>query len=364
MVVNWGVIGCGNVATNRTIPEGITQASNARLLAVADVVPDRAAAVGEKYGARSYTSAEDLLRDPALDAVYISVPPFAHAPVAIAAARFGKATLLEKPIALNAGQGETILAAHRNAGTTLGIGFMMRYHACHAQLKAMLDAGEIGTVVAIRARYSVWYPPDPDRPDESWLFDPARAGGGPLMDAGCHALDLMVHLLGSVDRLVAFADTLVQGCQVEDTCSILLQFATGAQGVLQVYNCTPNFQGRNVLEVHGTGGSLIAQNTFTQLPTGTLLHFRKNGQDGRQESEERRVEVEPVNTYKKEIEQFSDSLERREPYWIGGEQGLYVQRLVDAAYRSARERSVLDVSAGYPPACSSPSAARAVGHGA
>src|SRR5438105_6536504 len=122
MVVNWGVIGCGTVATNRTIPEGITQASGARLVAVADLVPERAESIGERYGVRAYTSADDLLRDPDVQAVYISVPPFAHGPVALAAARFGKATLLAKPIALNASEGQRIVDAHRAAATTHGIG--------------------------------------------------------------------------------------------------------------------------------------------------------------------------------------------------------------------------------------------------
>lgn len=345
MVVHWGVIGCGTVATNRTIPEGIAAADNVRLAAVADVVPGRAAAVAERYGARAYTSADELLRDPAVQAVYVAVPPFAHAPVAIAAARHRKPTLLEKPMAINAPEARTILEAFRSSGTPLGLGFMMRYHGCHARLREMVESGAIGNVVAVRARYSVWYPPDSDRPDEAWLFDPARAGGGPLMDAGVHALDLLVHLLGRVNRLACFADTVVHGGAVEDACTILLRFDRGAQGVLQVYNCTPNYQGRNVLEVHGTRGTLVSQGTFTQLPTGALLHYPKSEPDGRAEAPPQPVEVERVNMYRAEVERFSASLGRGEPYWIAGEDGLYVQQLVDAAYRSAREGVMLEVAA-------------------
>lgn len=345
MSTRWGVIGCGTIATTRTIPEGIIPSSNARLVAVADTVPDRAMAIATRYDVKAYSSASDLVRDAEVDAVYIAVPPFAHAELAILAARHGKPTLLEKPMAMNTAEARAIVEAHRTAGTLLGIGFMMRYHACHARLYELLKANVIGEIVALRARYSVWYPPDRNRPDEAWLFDPERAGGGPLMDAGCHALDLLVQFAGPVERLVCFADTLVHGVAVEDTCTILLKFARGAHGVLQAYNCTPNFAGRNVIEVHGTKGTLISQGTLTQLPTGTLLHYPRSEEGGRVESEGQAIPVEPVNMYQCEIERFSACLERGEPYPISGEDGLYVQCLIDAAYRSAWEGGVVDLSA-------------------
>lgn len=343
MVVGWGVIGCGTVATNRTIPEGIVAGSNARLVAVTDILSERAEAISAQYNVRTHATNVELLRDPEVDAVYVAVPPFAHAEIALSAAEHGKPTLLEKPIARNATEGEAIVTAFRTAGVPLGIGFMMRYHACHVRLNELIESGAIGELTAIRGRYSVWYPPSPRRHQTAWMVVPERAGGGPLMDVGSHALDLMTQIAGSVNRLVCLSDSRVHGFAVEDTCTIMLQFMTGVHGILQAYNCTPNYVGRNALEVHGTQGTLVAESTFTQLPTGTLWYFPKGAENGQVESQGKVVNVQPVNTYQSEVERFATSLLRGEPYPIQGEDGLYNQQLIDAAYQSARDGKFVSV---------------------
>lgn len=336
MTVRWGVIGCGRVATIRTIPEGIAAASNAELVATADSRPDRARKTAGQFGGRAYDSPQALLDDSRVDAVYIATPPYAHAELTVAAARAGKHVLCEKPMAMDPQQAETMARAVQEEGVTFGIGFMMRYHTCHATLKELIDEGAIGTLVALRARYSVWSPEVVPGDLGDWQHTLKYAGGGPLFDMGVHAIDLFNFFAGEAERVAALSDTLIYDYETEDTCTILMKLRGGVHATLQAYNSVPNFDGRNVLEVHGSEGTVVARGTMSQLPTGRLILYRKSPQGGKVEAEGEIIEVPPRNMYQTEIERFSRAVEEGRPYEVGSAEGIYAQRVMWAAYESAR----------------------------
>ena len=100
MAVNWGVVGAGGIASRRTIPEGITKAENARLVAVMDVDAACAKEIGTKYNVRYYTKEDELIKDKEVHAVYIATPVHLHYGQVIKAANVGKHILCEKPLAL------------------------------------------------------------------------------------------------------------------------------------------------------------------------------------------------------------------------------------------------------------------------
>lgn len=346
MAISWGVIGCGRVATGRTIPEGILAAENARLVGVSDIHMKRAQTTAERFGVKAYRDTGELLSDPGIDAVYIATPPGFHAELTIEAAMHGKHILCEKPIALNAQQGAEMVRVCHTQGVTLGVGFMMRYHGAHQKMLEMIRTGVLGQPVAARVRYSVWSPPVP--PDEAlgaWIHDPAVAGGGPMMDMGVHTIDLLSMLLGRITEVASFCDTLVHDYEVEDTASMIFKLDNGAQAVLECYMSVPNFRGRRLVEVYGTAGLLVAENTIFQLPTGDLWHYQR-APDGFADVAPTAVKYTPVNMYQREIQLFSEALERGRPYQIAGEDGVYVQRVVDAVYRSSEERRVIALDPG------------------
>ena len=102
--VRWGVIGAGGIAQRRTIP-GMMQCENAELVAVMEITPELAESCRAKWNCKkAYTSAEELLNDPEIDAVYIASPVFLHAQQAMAAADAGKHILIEKPLAMTAAE--------------------------------------------------------------------------------------------------------------------------------------------------------------------------------------------------------------------------------------------------------------------
>ncbi|HBY93367.1 MAG: Gfo/Idh/MocA family oxidoreductase [Ardenticatenaceae bacterium] len=343
MTIRWGVIGCGRVATIRTIPEGILAAPNAKLVATADINPDRAHRTADSFGGRAYDSAQELLADDRVDAVYIAAPPYAHAELTIAAAQAGKHVLCEKPMAMDPEQAAMMARAVEQAGIVFGIGFMMRYHTCHAKLKELVDSGAIGKLVALRARYSVWSAEVVPGELGDWQHTLRFAGGGPLFDMGCHAIDLFNYFAGEAECVAGLADTLIHSYETEDTCAVLMKLKSGPHAIVQAYNSVPNFEGRNVLEVHGSEGTIVTRGTLSQLPTGRLIFYRTSPQGGKVEAEGQVIEVAPENMYRIEIERFAAAVEAGRPYEIGAAEGIYAQRVMAAAYESARTGAVINL---------------------
>lgn len=341
MGVGWGVVGCGRIANSRAIPEGITGAENAQLIGVADIDPAHAQATADKFDTKAFESTEELLADPTIKAVYISAPPVAHKELVIAAAKAGKHVLCQKPIAMNATEGEAMVRVCREQNVLLGIGLMMRYHGAHQKMTEMIKVGLIGQPVAARVRYSVWAPPMPtDAEFGGWIHDPKIAGGGPMMDMGIHTIDLLSMMLGRITAVSSFCDTLVHSYEVEDTCSMIFKFENGAQAVMECYMSIPNFEGRRLVEIYGSEGMLVAENTIFQLPTGNLWHYKKTD-GGATNAEPVAIDYPQDNMYLAEIRLFSEAVEHGGSYPIPGEVGLEAQRVVDAVYQSSADRRVI-----------------------
>ena len=133
--VRWGVIGAGGIAQRRTIP-GMMQCENAELVAVMEITPELAESCRAKWNCKkAYTSAEELLNDPEIDAVYIASPVFLHAQQAMAAADAGKHILIEKPLAMTAAEGQEVVEHCKEKGVLIAAGFMMRFGACIQAMK-------------------------------------------------------------------------------------------------------------------------------------------------------------------------------------------------------------------------------------
>ena len=159
--VRWGVIGAGGIAQRRTIP-GMMQCENAELVAVMEITPELAESCRAKWNCKkAYTSAEDLLNDPEIDAVYIASPVFLHAQQAMAAADAGKHILIEKPLAMTAAEGQKVVEHCKEKGVLIAAGFMMRFGACIQAMKKAIAEGKIGKPVSAYAQFTCWYPDIP-----------------------------------------------------------------------------------------------------------------------------------------------------------------------------------------------------------
>jgi 1,5-anhydro-D-fructose reductase (1,5-anhydro-D-mannitol-forming) len=345
-MIKWGVIGAGGIARRRTIPEGIIPAGNSELAAVMSRTEDVIREIGEQFGARAYTREDDLLKDPDVEAIYIATPVHVHAAQVIAAAQHKKHVLVEKPMALTVADCEKMIQVCRENDVKLGIGYMMRFHAHHQTFREMVRNGALGKPVLGRAQLSCWYPPI----EGAWRQNPQFGGGGSLIDMGSHCIDVLEFIFHSrVEEVSCFTGNVIHGYPVEDSALMTATFSNGALGVVDAFFSIPDNSSKNALEIYGSGGSILAKGTIGQSPTGEALAYLEEEARGYQAQQERKpgegksIEVEPINTYKAEIEEFADAIiENRDPI-VPGEDGLWNQKIILAAYESARTGKVIEV---------------------
>lgn len=348
MKIRWGVIGAGGIALRRTIPEAVAMPGRAELTAVMDLDPERAEAVGKKFGVPHYSSEAELLAAD-IDAIYIATPPNVHCRQVVQAAEAGKHILCEKPVALSVDEIDRMEAAVSKAGVKFMLGFCMRNNVYHRKARELVQSGALGSIVMGRAQLTCWYPPIPG----AWRQDVSIGGGGSLIDMGTHCLDILEWITGSkIVEVVGFEDLLVHAypTKVEDTSTVIARLANGAHCIVDNYFNLPDAAAQNTLELHGAKGSIIGHGTIGQDPTGrmfSVIQPQVTGYDANQvrdnEAKREDYHLDGVSLYGQMINIFADCIiEDKEPP-VTLEDGRHSVKLVDAIYRAAREKRVVAV---------------------
>lgn len=342
--IKWSVIGSGGIAKRRTIPEGILKADNAELSVVFDIDAQVNAEVAKKFDARQAVSISDLL-DADIEAVYIATPAHLHAEQVRACARAGKHVLCEKPLGMTVAEAQEMIEVCKQIGVKLGCAFMMRFVAQHQHALRLIKEGKLGTPTYARAQLSCWYPPI----EGAWRQDPTTGGGGSLIDMGGHCIDLLEMFFEKVAKVSCFINNTVHDYKSEDSAVAMLFFENGALGSVDTFFCIPDNSSKNVLELYGSKGSILAKGTIGQASAGEMIAFLEqdseeyDAQQARTESHGITISPEPVNTYQAEVEEFSQAIiDDREPL-ISSELGLRSQKVLTACYESCRSGMVVEI---------------------
>ena len=193
-MVGIGLIGAGRIA--QVHAKAFTKAAGARLLAVADVVPEAADRLADAFHLDAYYDYCDLLARADIDGVVVAVPTPLHAQVAVDVARAGKHVFCQKPIAPTLPEADAIIAACQQAGVLLQVGFMLRSSPPIAQVKRLIEDGVLGEVIALRGSAFGWMP------NNDWFYQVDK-GGGLIVDTMTHFLDLWRWLGGDIQSVHA-----------------------------------------------------------------------------------------------------------------------------------------------------------------
>ena len=343
--MKFGIIGCGGIADRRTIP-GMLKSDRVEIIAVEDVSEELSRNIAKKYSVERFcTNEDDLLRNDDVEAVYIGTPVFVHGEQIKKAVDAGKHVLCEKPLCLSIKETEKVIEYCEKKGVVLQVGFMMRYHGYHIKAKEIIDNGELGSPVMGRGQLTCWYPPI----EGAWRQDPAKGGGGALMDMAIHSVDILRYLFGEVDSVSSFNGTKTHSYPVDDSGVIMMQFKNGAYGVCDSFFNIPDEAAKGVLEIYGTKGSLLAEGTISQVAGGKMVAYLQKGEKG-YDAQQERTGIKPVEVmaelkdmYMAEVEDFIYAVENKEKPMNSPEEALKNFKIIQAAYESQKKGKIIKI---------------------
>ncbi len=254
--VGIGVVGLGFVGEKAHL-QAFRSIQGAKLIAIADVDVERARKAGEKFKLRSvYSNHQDLIKDPNVDAVVISVPTFLHHQIVTDALRGGKHVLCEMPLAPTLKEAYEIVDEAKKAGVVFMPSLNFRFTPNYVKMKELIDQGSIGNPVA--ALYREFIPAKDlalQWPPGSWAWDDKKSGGGPAFTLSVWSIDLLRWLLKadveevhSVLRNVSLREL---GGTIGYTSLAVLKFSNGAVATLQFSGLVRPSMSDSKLEVLG-----------------------------------------------------------------------------------------------------------------
>jgi len=264
-MINWGIIGCGNVTEVKSGP-AFNKVADSRLVAVMR----RNAELAEDYARRHniprfYTIADDLINDSEINAVYIATPPLNHAEYALKTLKAGKPVYIEKPMALNYAECVMINDAAKKCNLPVFVAYYRRTLPGFLKIKNLIEAGEIG-----KPRFVLFqifnYPSEDEKAGRfPWRVIPEISGAGHFFDLASHQLDYLDFLFGPVRKVSSVVVNQAKNYRAEDFVSagFLFDDNIAATGIWS-FSVSPEGN-RDYFEVVGEKG-IIKTSTFTYEP--------------------------------------------------------------------------------------------------
>lgn len=332
--IRWCVIGAGGIADRRGIP-GLLNDPDNEILAVMDQRLETAKAVAEKYNIPAhFDDVEQMLRSTTFDAAYIATPVFCHYKQATLALQYGLNVFMEKPLAMTGTEGKAIVDAFEKAGKQLTVGYMMGYHNLHEKTRQLIAEGQLGDINLVRMQFSCWYPDIPG----AWRQDPAKSGGGCIMDLAVHCMELFGSITGDkIADCQSYFGTKTFAYPVEDSAVIMFRSQKGVLGHIDVNFNIPDNCASSRLEIYGTAGSICAEGTLGQEEAGTMRFIYSP--QGSYDAQQARTVAEPQtftgaggNIYQKQFAAFNELLLAGKTCYNNARTAQYIQTLCDRIY--------------------------------
>jgi predicted dehydrogenase len=353
--VGVGVIGCG---IGKWHVEGYRGEPRADIVAIAGLDTPRCNEVAAEANVPNvYEDYHQLLSRPDIAAVSVAVPNFLHVPIGLDAIAAGKHVLMEKPLARNEAEAETLVNAAENAGLILGMAFNRRARSDMQVLKAFIDEGGLGHIYHAKA---FWRRRAGIPGMGTWFTSKEQAGGGPLIDLGVHVLDMVLWAMDEPDIVAVsgatyseigpkgignwsgngFMPSTAYGFEVEDLAVGMLRTSTGATIFVEASWAahTSDTDEFGIYLLGDKGGAELHVRDYASADTLRLFTTI----NGVPVDSTPRLPSKPQGAGHREIiGTFIDSIIRGTPMIPSGRDGLRRTRLIDAIYRSSEERREL-----------------------
>ncbi len=337
-MIKFGIVGLG-VISNTHI-QALKEIEGVTVRGVFDRSQQRMIEVARETGARTYASYEELLADGEIDAVCICTPSGLHAKQAIQALQSGKHVVLEKPMALTSADAEEICREAENSDRLITVIFQSRFHRDVRRVKKLIEDGALGRLTLCDLYMKFWRDPS-YYASGAWRGTWQMDGGGALMNQGIHGVDLIRYLVGDATVLKGRTKTLVHDIEVEDSAVALLEYSSGALGVIEASTAAyPGFSRR--IEIHGSKGyATIVDMTIEKLCVdGEMLVDRVVAPDVGLISDPTRMNHEG---HLLQLRNFVSAIKGEESLLVTDRDGYEAVRLIEEIYRFSRETETNEI---------------------
>ena len=330
MSVKWGIVGTADIATK--VSKAIQRAKNAELLAIGSRSSERAEKWAMEHGAsRSYGSYEALLDDPDVAAVYIPLPPSMHSEWGIKAAKAGKHVLSEKPLTMDIGEAVALEAACSERGVQLMDGVMWVHHDRSAEVKQVIQAGELGPLRRVTACFAFKWgekiPTDNIRAQE-------ELGGGSLGDTGYYCIRAILWAFGELPKSVYARSRYANNVDIET--SAMLYFSDDRTAS---FDCGFTMNFRAWLELVGADASMVFDEFVLPESESESFYYLRKERGSREQ-----YRIGPCVQEVKMIERFSNIVETGEIDTTLIKDALDTVRVCSAVASSARTGRIVEVN--------------------
>jgi len=329
-MINVAIVGAGGIARRHV--EALGKLANVRIVAVMDIVPERAHSMATAVGATAYSSIDDCLER--ADVVYVLTPPSTHRALCLRAMEAGKHVMCEKPIASSIPDAEAIVAGAHRYNVKLMIAFNMRFRKAGLMLKQAFDSGKLGRV------YNFWiHRMGPSVSGYNWRTDPQLLCGVAI-ESMSHDIDQIRWIAGEIADVRATVFESRSDLPGYDTdANVALSLANGGMAVLHVSWASP--LGHNARGLIGTEGAVMVDGPnmwdwqYFHTKTTDMLH---------EEISVINDMLATTDSYLEETTHFIECVENNTKPAITGEDGLKALRVSHAILQSGREGVVVKTS--------------------
>jgi 1,5-anhydro-D-fructose reductase (1,5-anhydro-D-mannitol-forming) len=333
-ILKWGIVGASNIAKSWMI-NAINAQPDAKVVAVYSSSPERAKRFAAETGIpKFYSSLDTFLGDKEIDAVYIGTRNDQHEAQTIAAAEHGKHVLCDKPLALSVDGARKMIKACADAKVIFATNHHLRSSTIQRKLRALIKDGVIGKPLAIRSFFAVLLPEE----NRGWRTESAEAGAGVVLDISVHVADTLRFVLDDdVEEVVAFSTNQgIAAPSIEDGVMGVMRFRSGV--LAQFHDSFTIGHDLTGLQIHGTEGSLYAEENLLQRPNGRI-YLQKNGS-------KEEISVGPIeNHYEFLIHEFIEAVHGRGRPFASGEDGMKSVAIATAILESSRTKRAVTLSA-------------------
>jgi UDP-N-acetylglucosamine 3-dehydrogenase len=335
------VIGCGSIAQHRHLPEYIAN-KHLELVAVCDINEERALEVAEKFGAKAYTSYEELLNAGGVDAVSVCTPNYLHAPISIAALQAGVHVLCEKPMATSKQEAEAMIAAAKESGKKLMIAHNQRFVPSHQKARKLIESGEIGKIYSFRTAFGHGGPEGWSVDGkESWFFQKEKAFVGAMGDLGVHKTDLLRYLLGEeIVEVGSFVETSAKEfADVDDNAVCILKTESGIIGTLAASWAYVSKEDNSTI-IYGEKAILRLEDD----PVNSLVVQYKNGEVVNYQLGKIQSNEDGGQNNSRVIDLFVNAVVNDQEPLVPGEEGMKSLNVILAALESNETKQIVRVN--------------------